>query len=779
MKKNIKILFTGMLLSSLHIANAQSLVASINQANSSNEKPLHLHENKAYGDILWSDDFSNPGNWIAGGPSTDYNTYGWSIGNQAHGWFFTGAGDMGTSGNFARFTNGDPFAPDIVEDGPFTLEYTGTIDLTGIVAPHVEFEHYGARYFTLQAVQVSTDGGTNWNEVINNNDIDPLTNGSGSIYPKPDTRSANISSQIAGDPSNVKIRLYWDGLFDGNAMSYLEYGWFVDNIRIVEGANYDIVNEQTYFRSGVGGTIPKGLEYYTVPLHQLTDLEFSSRIFNDGGSVHTNVHLETAVVKGSVVYSDLSANVDVDPVMTDSLVSSTTYLPADGTGNYTIEYNVLGDNTDEVLTGDFQTNMFTVSENSYSRSNGTEEAAIANTLANDGNPFQIGNVMEFFGTAFIDEVKVKLEDNTDNLSQWMYVSLYKYEFGAFYYVDQTQDLFIYPGINGTEVSLELIQPIEVNDGDVYLITAGHYGSTGISFGLSQKTETGTVLGYDGSFNEISFNNPRAVMLTLEMKDYYETNQDVTICSGDSYSIGASIYDTAGVFYDTLTAVQNGLDSIVTTNLTVDVLYQDTLDVAICDGQSYDVGSNSYTTAGFYTDTLTIAGGACDSIVHTNLSVDAEPLYVAYQSNDTVFALESGLTYQWVDCDNGNSPIVSETGQFFIPTINGNYAVIISSGGCSDTSACILVDNIGVQEFSSTNMTIYPNPASNLLTIDINKEVVNNMQINITDVMGKNILQLSNVKSNLIQVDVSNFASGMYNVVIYSNDTKKVVKLIIE
>ena len=47
------------------------------------------------------------------------------------------------------------------------------------------------------------------------------------------------------------------------------------------------------------------------------------------------------------------------------------------------------------------------------------------------------------------------------------------------------------------------------------------------------------------------------------------------------------------------------------------------------------------------------------------------------------------TYQWIDCA-ANMDIAGETGQSYTPTVTGDYAVIVSNGACSDTSACTTV-----------------------------------------------------------------------------------------
>ncbi|QEE50828.1 T9SS type A sorting domain-containing protein [Flavobacterium alkalisoli] len=64
---------------------------------------------------------------------------------------------------------------------------------------------------------------------------------------------------------------------------------------------------------------------------------------------------------------------------------------------------------------------------------------------------------------------------------------------------------------------------------------------------------------------------------------------------------------------------------------------------------------------------------------------------------------TGTTYQWVDCDNEDAPIDEATSQTFTPTATGNYAVIITKGGCSAQSECTAV-TIAVCESPTAVMT---------------------------------------------------------------------------
>ncbi|MDR3328222.1 MAG: hypothetical protein LBT04_08975 [Prevotellaceae bacterium] len=115
-----------------------------------------------------------------------------------------------------------------------------------------------------------------------------------------------------------------------------------------------------------------------------------------------------------------------------------------------------------------------------------------------------------------------------------------------------------------------------------------------------------------------------ITLNLTVNQIYNDTVLWTICAGDSY------YYTCGncpnfanlpagnyFFTDTLQTMNN-CDSVVTLNLTVNPLFTKTIDKSICATKSYDFYGTIITNAGTYTDT--VAGIGCDTIVTLNLSV---------------------------------------------------------------------------------------------------------------------------------------------------------------
>jgi parallel beta-helix repeat protein len=85
----------------------------------------------------------------------------------------------------------------------------------------------------------------------------------------------------------------------------------------------------------------------------------------------------------------------------------------------------------------------------------------------------------------------------------------------------------------------------------------------------------------------------------------------SICEGTNYNG----WTTTGTYERTLTT-KSGVDSLVTTHLTVNPIYRVTEDINITEGESY-IGK---TISGTYTQTLSSVTG-CDSIVTTHLTID--------------------------------------------------------------------------------------------------------------------------------------------------------------
>ena len=93
-------------------------------------------------------------------------------------------------------------------------------------------------------------------------------------------------------------------------------------------------------------------------------------------------------------------------------------------------------------------------------------------------------------------------------------------------------------------------------------------------------------------------------------------QSVTICSGQSVSIGIHVYTTGGIKRDTLRN-RTGCDSLVVTNIIITTPTPVTQTLSLCTGQTYTINAHTYSSAGIYSDTIR-RFGFCDSIMNTTI-----------------------------------------------------------------------------------------------------------------------------------------------------------------
>ena len=109
-----------------------------------------------------------------------------------------------------------------------------------------------------------------------------------------------------------------------------------------------------------------------------------------------------------------------------------------------------------------------------------------------------------------------------------------------------------------------------------------------------------------------------VTLDLTVKNHTEEILDEFICMGEAFSIGNSIYESTGNYTDLFTA-SNGCDSTVYLNLIVGEHSYITLEQNICEGESYTFNENELTNTGLY-EQQEVASNGCDSIVNLFLTV---------------------------------------------------------------------------------------------------------------------------------------------------------------
>lgn len=268
---------------------------------------------------------------------------------------------------------------------------------------------------------------------------------------------------------------------------------------------------------------------------------------------------------------------------------------------------------------------------------------------------------------------------------------------------------------------------------------------------------------------------------------WDLNQDLTdsisVATCNSYvSPAGTVYSVDGVydFVDIVPSVNcPGCDSLVTVHLVLSDPY-DSLVIYTCDDYLSPAG-NLYTAAGNYVFTDTIFSINCpglDSIIDVDLTILTSLNTAVFVTQGVIFVVQPGGTYQWLDCDAGYAPIPGEIDQDFLPTVDGNYACQISIGSCIDTTSCEYVEStfgVGLTANIKEEISIYPNPVSGKLTISSNSS---KLSVSIFNVKGKEIFQSLDQQTDEMQIDMSEYAKGIYHLII-TTDTESYVKRVIK
>lgn len=124
----------------------------------------------------------------------------------------------------------------------------------------------------------------------------------------------------------------------------------------------------------------------------------------------------------------------------------------------------------------------------------------------------------------------------------------------------------------------------------------------------------------------------------------------------------------------------------------------TLTNVVGTGATFTPSATTGTTPYYVTASATGGSTCVSGATQVDIVFNAAPAATITAVGTTLTADQTGATYQWVDCSN-SSAISGATNQSYTATVNGNYAVEVTVAGCSTTSACTLIDFIGISELN--------------------------------------------------------------------------------
>jgi len=140
---------------------------------------------------------------------------------------------------------------------------------------------------------------------------------------------------------------------------------------------------------------------------------------------------------------------------------------------------------------------------------------------------------------------------------------------------------------------------------------------------------------------------------------------------------------------------------------------------------------------------------------------------------------SGITYKWITGD-GNSINSNGAGASYTYNAPGKYCVTMIAtnlAGCEcTTTKCVTMStSINDAETMNNAVSVYPNPNGGNFNVSLSAEISGDMTVNIYNTLGE-LVKTITVDSNTTNVDMSEFASGVYVVKVIAENqiaTKKI------
>jgi len=309
--------------------------------------------------------------------------------------------------------------------------------------------------------------------------------------------------------------------------------------------------------------------------------------------------------------------------------------------------------------------------------------------------------------------------------------------------------------------------VSANNSDLYRNSDGanypyNFGNIATITGSSATTSTGYYyFFYNIQMREtcVTFFAPVNGVLVPGLASY--SNQNVNICSGQSYTIGSSSYSTPGMYVDTILN-NSGCDSIVSTTLNVTPTYTVNNIVSICKGDTYTIGQSSYNSSGIYTDVLLDSQG-CDSTVVTDLTVTEVIATVAQSGGYLSANVSSGLppyTYTWNTGETGSNISITSNGQYWVMVTDAN--------GCASQKYFITVSSLPSSTFEVNldDINIYPNPTGGVVNIELSNNIkYSDYEVQILNNVGEVVYEDINSKLLLM----NNLSSGIYTIRLVFSD----------
>jgi hypothetical protein len=349
--------------------------------------------------------------------------------------------------------------------------------------------------------------------------------------------------------------------------------------------------------------------------------------------------------------------------------------------------------------------------------------------------------------------------------------------------------------NGTNTGLNAVVDLSGTSSNANLVNFALTGTTSnwtvgstLTGGFSSSLTTENVCDtYTWATDGMTYTNTGTYEVTLAGANALNCDSiatlDLTINTASDQTTTTAVCDTFiwavnGMTYtSSITAVEpltspEGCAYSHTLELTINSSSSSSSFVSECDDYFWDANGSTYPTSGVYTANLSTVDG-CDSLVILDLTITDVTSTSTDNGDGTYSADLLGATYEWIKCTLPASS-TGITTQDFMPTQNGDYALVTTVNNCSDTSACFVVAGIGLSSLMNQAFTIFPNPTNGKVTIEVNNAV--SYSYTLTDLNGKILSEKDKILSDSYMIEL-NYPAGFYLIQIEQNGISTIYPIV--
>ena len=487
--------------------------------------------------------------------------------------------------------------------------------------------------------------------------------------------------------------------------------------------------------------------YTKVPINQAHSVRFDGEVSNVGISNETNAHVVGTVFDNASIQNFQNAGSGV-PLSVGDMIDGQAmgWQQPNVTGYYKVEIrsdytNSLSDATPE---NNYSENWMEMTQSIYARD---YDYAEHTTFDNGGGAYESGNVFFMHQTATLNRVWVKLGENSD-VGAIVYVSVYEIDpvTGAFnlaYSSSGTANEHTVTANNlGAWVPLSASANLSANTS--YIICTGAYGgSNDVEIEMDYLVEPQSAFLLDGIDNTWYYflNAPKIrADFGTGLSGFISREEGIGCDSACNGALKTNVTEGTPPYsyqwYDGTGAAISGQTSASITGL--------------CAGQ-YSVqvtdAANATVTFRHILEQYKPISGA-GLITHVNQGNDGEIDFIAHHGYPP-------FSYAW---SNG------DTTQDISNLDTGYYTVTVTDFmGCTYLQTFYVSGSLGIYETTNQPFELFPNPAKDILVIDIEKNVNESLEMCIYTLDGR-CVQKGFIDGNTkTEVSLNHLPAGTYMV----------------